>query len=141
MKSVATFHQQHVEIMEMIEELRPLLTKEELGIKPVAITAHRLLCELVQKVKEHLAGEDKSLYPELLVHEDPKVKSIAWGFISGEQSIRKWFGEYHKKWLKDCDFNFTDEFLEETNEIIEALIKRVEREESFLFPKLEKADR
>jgi hemerythrin-like domain-containing protein len=71
-----------------------------------------------------------------LIHEDPRVKSIAWGFISGEKPLRRTFDEYYKKWLKDCDFNFSDEFLEETREIFDMLTYRIDREEQVLFPKL-----
>ena len=129
MKPIATYYEQHAELMEMIDELRPLLTMDKLSIGPVAKTAHGMLCELGKKVKAHLADEDQSLYPELLVHEDPKVKSMAWGFISGEKPLRRWFKDYNDKWLKDCDFEFTEEFLEETNEVIALLIDRVTRED------------
>ena len=139
MKPIATYYEQHAELMEMIDELRPLLTMDKLSIAPVAKTAHGMLCELGKKVKEHLADEDHSLYPELLVHEDPKIKSMAWGFISGEKPLRRWFKDYNDKWLKDCDFEFTEEFLKETNEVIALLIDRVTREEKILFPKLDQA--
>jgi hypothetical protein len=64
------------------------------------------------------------------------VKSIAWGFISGEKPLRKTFDDYHKKWLKNCDFNFTESFLQETREVFDMLQYRIERENQVLFPKL-----
>jgi hemerythrin-like domain-containing protein len=120
----------------MIDDLRSILTPEQLKIRPNAKTAYELLCDLAKKVKRHLAEEDKQLYPNLLIHEDPKVKSIAWGFISGEKPLRRTFDEYHKRWLKNCDFNFTDDFVEETREIFDMLSYRIDREEQVLFPKL-----
>jgi hypothetical protein len=39
--------------------------------------------------------------------------------------------------LKNCDFNFTEEFLQETNEVFDMLLYRIEREEQVLFPKLQ----
>lgn len=126
----------YAELRQMIADLNSILSMEQLRIRPNAKTAYELLCDLGERVRGHLAEEDRSLYPSLLIHEDPKVKSIAWGFISGEKPLRKSFDDYHKRWLKNCDFNFTEEFLTETREIFEMLSQRIEREEQVLIPKL-----
>jgi hypothetical protein len=136
MQTLSSYRNRHAELMQMIEDLQSILHPEQLKIRPNAKTAYQLLCDLSDKVKEHLAEEDRGLYPSLLIHEDPKVKSIAWGFISGEKPLRKTFDDYHKKWLKNCDFNFTESFLQETHEVFEMLTNRIEREEQVLFPKL-----
>jgi hemerythrin-like domain-containing protein len=136
MSTLEAYRNTHAELRQMIDDLRSLITPEQLRIRPNAKTAYALLCDLGTKVKSHLAEEDRNLYPTLLIHEDPKIKSIAWGFISGEKPLRKTFDEYHKRWLKDCDFNFTDAFLEETREIFDMVDKRIDREEQVLFPKL-----
>ena len=136
MQTLSSFRSRHAELMQMIDDLQAILNLEQLKIRPNAKTAYQLLCDLSDKVKEHLAEEDKGLYPSLLIHEDPRVKSVAWGFISGEKPLRKSFDDYHKKWLKNCDFNFTDDFLRETHEIFDMLVGRIEREEQVLVPKL-----
>jgi hemerythrin-like domain-containing protein len=136
MQTLDGYRSRHSELREIIDDLRVILTPAQLNIRPNARTAYQLLCELSGKVKDHLAEEDRQLYPTLLIHEDPRVKSIAWGFISGEKPLRRTFDEYHKRWLKDCDFSFTDELLEQTHEILDMLSCRIEREEQVLFPKL-----
>jgi hypothetical protein len=136
MQTLASFRNRHAELTQMVEDLQSILTPEMLKIRPNARTAYQLLCDLSDKVKEHLSEEDRGLYPSLLIHEDPRVKSIAWGFISGEKPLRKTFDDYYKRWLKNCDFNFTDAFLAETAEIFDMLTDRIEREEQVLFPKL-----
>jgi len=136
MQTLSSYRDRQAELLQMIEDLQPLLTPERLSIRPNAKTAYELLCDLGDKVKEHLAEEDKGLYPSLLIHEDPKVKSIAWGFISGEKPLRKTFDDYYKKWLRHCDFNFTDELLQESREVFDMLQYRIERENQVLFPKL-----
>ena len=136
MSNIESYRSTHAELMQMISDLRSIMNVDALKIRPTAKTAHEMLCDLGDRLRVHLADEDKSIYPSLLIHEDPKVKSIAWGFISGEKPLRRTFDEYHKKWLKDCDFNFTDEFLEETREIFDMLTYRIDREEQVLFPKL-----
>jgi hemerythrin-like domain-containing protein len=136
MPTLDSYRGTHAELRQMIDDLRSVLTLDQLRVRPNAKTAYELLCDLGEKVRTHLAEEDRSLYPSLLIHEDPKVKSIAWGFISGEKPLRKTFDDYHKRWLKNCDFNFTDEFLAETHEVFDMVSKRIEREEQVLFPKL-----
>jgi hemerythrin-like domain-containing protein len=136
MQTYDGYRSNHAELRQMIEDLRLLTQPEQLKIRPNAKTAYQLLCDLAKKVKAHLAEEDKQLYPNLLIHEDPKVKSIAWGFISGEKPLRRCFDEYYKRWLKNCDFNFTEEFLEQTHEIFDMIAYRIDREEQVLFPKL-----
>ncbi|MFP4062315.1 MAG: hemerythrin domain-containing protein [Halochromatium sp.] len=136
MQTLEGYRVSHAELRQMIDDLRSLMAPEQLKIRPNAKTAYQLLCDLAKKVKLHLAEEDKQLYPNLLIHEDPRVKSIAWGFISGEKPLRRSFDEYYKRWLKNCDFNFTDAFLEETHEIFDMLSYRIDREEQVLFPKL-----
>jgi hemerythrin-like domain-containing protein len=136
MPTLDSYRGTHAELRQMIDDLRSILSLDQLRVRPNAKTAYELLCDLGEKVRRHLAEEDRSLYPSLLIHEDPKVKSIAWGFISGEKPLRKTFDDYHKRWLKNCDFNFTDEFLAETHEVFDMVSKRIEREEQVLFPKL-----
>jgi hemerythrin-like domain-containing protein len=136
MHTLDSYRGTHGELRQMIDDLRSILSMEQLRIRPNAKTAYELLCDLGEKVRRHLAEEDRTLYPSLLIHEDPKVKSIAWGFISGEKPLRKTFDDYHKRWLKNCDFNFTEEFLAETQEMFDMISYRIEREEQILFPKL-----
>ena len=133
-----TLRDRQSELQSMISDLQAILDEDLLKIRPNAKTAYELLCDLSKLVKDHLSEEDKGLFPSLLVHEDPKLKSIAWGFINGEKPLRKSFEDYHRKWLKDCDFNFTSEFLQESNDIFELVAKRIEQEQTILFPKLEK---
>ena len=136
MPDLTSYRNSHMALRQMIDDLKSILTPDMLKIRPNAKTAYELLCELGTKVRSHLAEEDRSLYPTLLIHEDPKIKSIAWGFISGEKPLRKVFDAYHKRWLKSCDFKFTDDFLVETHEVFDMVASRIDREEQVLFPKL-----
>jgi hypothetical protein len=127
----------HAEMLDVIGDLRAMMTKEQLSIRPNAMTAHKLICELAEKMKGHMAEQDKSIYPDLLIHQDPKLKSMAWGFLNGQKPMRKQFDNYHAKWLKNCDFNFSDEFIADTFEIFDMIEDRIKREESILIPTLE----
>lgn len=135
-RTLESYRDTHTELRELIDDLKALLTPEQLSIRPNARTAYQLLCDLGIRVRQHLAEEDRSLYPSLLIHEDPKVKSLAWGFISGEKPLRKTFDEYHRRWLKNCDFQFSESFLSETHEVFAMVQSRISREEEVLLPKL-----
>lgn len=136
MHDLAHYHESHSELRQMIADLQSLLTPEMLQIRPNAKTAYQLLCDLGTKVKAHLGEEDRGVYPSLLIHEDPRVKSLAWGFINGEKPLRRAFDDYHRRWLKNCDFNFTQEFLNESRGIFQMVADRIDRENHILFPKL-----
>ena len=127
----------HAEMLDVISDLRAMMTKEQLSIRPNAMTAHKLICELADKMKGHMSEQDKSIYPDLLIQQDPKLKSMAWGFLNGQKPMRKQFDQYHAKWLKNCDFNFSDEFVADTFEIFDMIEDRIKREESILIPTLE----
>ncbi len=127
----------HGEMQDMINDLRAMMTEDQLKIRPNAMTTHRLLCELADKMKSHMTSQDQEIYPGLLIHEDPKLKSMAWGFLNGQKPMRKQYDDYYNKWLKNCDFNFTKEFVAETFEIFDMIDERIEREKSILIPTLE----
>jgi hemerythrin-like domain-containing protein len=136
MYDLAHYRSSHTDLRQMIEDLKSLLTPEMLKIRPNAKTAYQLLCELGTKVRAHLGEEDRGVYPSLLIHEDPRVKSLAWGFINGERPLRRAFDDYHRRWLKNCDFNFSQEFIDESRDIFQMVSDRIDRENQVLFPKL-----
>jgi hemerythrin-like domain-containing protein len=139
MQTLEDFRTHHREIRAMIVRLERLLTAEQLQVRPNAMVAHQLICHLAERVKQHLAEEDRGLYPALLVHEDPRIKSIAWGFISGERPLRRLFEAYRQRWLADCELRFEPAFLSETRDMLGLIQDRIQREEQTLFPRLEQA--
>lgn len=137
MQPVDVYHDQHQELAAMVEDLRPLLNEKSLKIRPVISTTRKLLREITGKLRDHLHGEDKELYPSLLAHEDDDIRTAARDFISGQHALRQWTEQYHKKWLRDDDRIFDDRFIADTNELLTLLAARVDREERFLFPRLQ----
>ena len=136
MQTLGEYRGTHSDLRRMIDDPRELLTMEQLSIRPNARTAYELLCDLGERVDRHLAQEDHDLYPSLLMHEDPRVNSMAWGFIIGEMPMRKIFADYRARWLQDCDFNFTDQFLLDTDKVFTLVAHRLDGEEQVLFPKM-----
>ena len=136
MQTLDGYRTTHSDLRQMIDDLRTLLTEEHLRINSNVRAAYEQLCDLGEQVSRHLTEEAHNVFPALLMHEDPKVKSIAWGFISGEGLMRKTFEDYYRRWLKNCDFNFAGEFLAETRDMFAMVAQRLEREERVLLPKM-----
>lgn len=139
MSTLESMKGSHADMQNIISDLRAMMTKEQLSIRPNAMTTHKMICDLAEIMKGHMSDQDRGVYPDLLTHQDPKLKSMAWGFLNGQKPIRKNFEQYHSKWLKNCDFNFTDEFVADTFEIFDMIEDRIQREETILIPTLEKS--
>ncbi|MCG7869583.1 MAG: hemerythrin domain-containing protein [Candidatus Thiodiazotropha taylori] len=139
MSTLESMKGSHTDMQQIISDLRAMMTREQLSIRPNAMTTHKMICDLAEMMKGHMSDQDRGVYPDLLTHQDPKLKSMAWGFLNGQKPIRKQFERYHNKWLKNCDFNFSDEFIAETFEIFDMIEDRIQREETILIPTLEKS--
>lgn len=136
MRTLDGYRSTYSDLRRMIDELRSILTPEQLRIRPNAQTAYELLCDLGERVRRHLAEEDRGLYPTLLINDDPDVKSIAWGFLSSENPLRQSFDDYYSRWLKGSDRDYDEEFLAETYSVFEMVADRIDKEEEVLIPKL-----
>lgn len=125
------------EISEIASTLRAMLSPDQLQIRSIAQVAKRLLCDLCGRVATHLIEEDEDLYPSLLAHGDIRIQHMAWGFQVGDRPLRRQFEAYDQRWLKDCDFEFTEQFLDDTVELLDAIEMRLKREQQVMIPQLE----
>ncbi|WP_456374045.1 hemerythrin domain-containing protein [Thiolapillus sp.] len=140
MTTIADLHRRRRDIVETASVIDNLLTPEQLSVNAIAKVTHILLCDLCEMVTEHLADEHKGLYPNLLTHEKSSVKNMAWGLINNDKLLKPEFSQYKRKWLKDCEFQFTDAFIDDTRGILKSLKQRMDLEETTVIPKLEKAE-
>ena len=111
MTTIDELHRRRKEIIEMASVIEGLMTPQQLAIHPIAKVAHILLCDLCEMMSDHLADEHKGLYPNLLTHGDTSVKNMAWGLINNDKLLKPEFNRYKRKWLRDCEFQFTEEQL------------------------------
>jgi hypothetical protein len=140
MTTIADLHRRRRDIVETASVIENLMTPEQLSVHAIAKVTHILLCDLCEMVTEHLADEHKGLYPNLLTHEESSVKNMAWGLINNDKLLKPEFSQYKRKWLKDCEFQFTDAFIEDTRGVLKSLRQRMELEENTVIPKLERAE-
>ena len=138
MTTINTLQIQRREILEIVAVVKGMLSPEQLRIGPIAKVAHILLCDLCEKMSEHLAEEHKGVYPSLLTHDNPEIKNMAWGLINNDNLLKPEFTKYKKRWLKDCEFQFTEAFLADTEGLLDTLQNRMDLEQKSVLPRLEK---
>ena len=137
MTTLNEMHKRRHEIREMATVIRNLMTPEQLAIGPIAKVTHILLCDLCELMSEHLADEHKGVYPALLSHSEQYINNMAWGLINNDKLLKPEFGAYKKRWLKDCEFQFSDEFVRDTNDILDSLNQRLDLEKNTIMPRMQ----
>ncbi len=126
------FREQHADMLKITTEITPHLYVEEL--KNDASKVRLLLSKLLGKLAIHLAMEDQSLYPQMLVHTDEQVKEMARKFMDEMGGLGEAVNAYRNKWPSDLPIQEEPaEFIAQTNEIFIALANRIERENRELY--------
>ena len=135
-----------------------MLTYDQLNIQNDRITeltnvldnllSDRLLCDssvtselffrYVDMVKEHLELTDSKLYSQLLTQGDTDITNTANRFMGGSKEIKRIFAKYLKKWCQlqkqQLLVKNYDEFTEETKEVFEMVLDRIQDETEHLYP-------
>lgn len=100
-------------------------------------TACNLFFNYIEKVQGHLDVVDH-LYANLLTDQDQNVNNVARLFMSGEQEIKKIITQYVKKWCNktkhELIINDYDKFIDDTKEIFELVLSRIQDETEKLYP-------
>ncbi len=130
MSITSNLRRQHTEILALASEIRGALQQDPAGIESI----EKLLPALTGKIKIHLAMEDNALYPLLLDAAEAETRRLAADYLNEMGNFTVLFAEYHQKWnsrqkIKDR----IDEFSRETQNILNALTKRITREEQGLY--------
>ena len=101
------------------------------------LRTNTVFCELLQRFHErldsHLKHEARSIYPELLSHDDKNIKQIAKAFISNTHELERITSKYVKRWCNHINTINHTEFETETMEVFRLVNERIELEESHLF--------
>lgn len=132
MSKTKMFRDQHDDLLKAASKLKAELNADKLGRD--AVPAKSALAQLLGKLSVHLAMEDKSLYPQLLKHSDQRVQTTASRFVSEMGAIGKVLGDYQKAWPSDAAIQQNPRgFVQQTGTILEALGRRIEKENSELY--------
>lgn len=126
---------QNDRITELTNVLDNLLSDRRLCDSSVT---SELFFRYVARVKEHLELTDSKLYSQLLTQGDSNITNTANRFMGGSKEIKRIFARYLKKWcqLQKQQLLVTnyDEFTEETKDIFEMVLDRIQDETEHLYP-------
>lgn len=137
MPDTYSYRKDHSEIVRLIEEISPLLDFNM--VSDDADTIYALFTKLSDKLFPHLTSESRHLYPFLYIHQDSEVRLPAIRFYYKHKEIMKDLEEYQLKWPDSSSIQKRPfEFIKDCNGFIDTLRQRIEKENSVLFPLIEK---
>jgi hemerythrin-like domain-containing protein len=121
----------------LIEEISPFLIFNMVSDDSDSVYA--LFEKLSDKLFPHLTTESKHLYPFLYIHQDSEVRLPAIKFYYRHKEIIKNLEEYLMKWPNSASIkNRPFEFIKDCNCFFDTLRLRIEKENTVLFPLIEK---
>ncbi len=134
---IGDLKQQHEDICELMNVLSLLVPDKAVRKSHIV---EELFARLAKKVGEHITLEDRTLYKELLVHEDLEVQRTARNFLSGSHELKRLFSQYiHNA----CRHRSTEEacaaFVKETHDVFGLLQERIKIEENKFYPLADRA--
>jgi Hemerythrin HHE cation binding domain len=137
--STDNLRRQHRELLRLARELAARLHGAA-----VATDATRLRSQIAALsgiLNVHLAMEDGVMYPRLLVHEDPRIRTLAARYVDEMGDLKKVFADYSRRWnTPEAMRAAPAEFIRESRAVLDALTRRIGREEGELYPLVD-ADR
>ena len=105
-----------------------------------ADAVYRELSSLSGILKVHLAMEDRSLYPHLVTHRDPHLRTLALRFLGERAAIRRDYDDYRARWPSASAIEAQAErFVEETRLVLGMLWNRMKMEDDVLHPEIVRA--
>lgn len=132
MAQTDNFRRQHDELLQLAGEMAPLLGAETLQREAVKVRA--ILAALAGKLNVHLSAEDNALYPRLLNHKDPQVAELARRYQEEMGGLKEAFGAYLSRWPSAAQIQKDPgRFAGETRGILEALGRRIDKENKGLY--------
>lgn len=139
MASFEELHRQNHKITELTNILQHLLGDRSLCDSDVTCG---LFFEYVNAVKEHMAVTDSGMYSKLLGSGDQKLNNIANRFMGGSREINRIFSAYLKRWCKlknkELVIKEYDAFMQDTQEMFEIVLDRIQSETEHLYPAVRK---
>lgn len=133
--NIDRFKQQHVEILSAIHALRKLAHQ---GIAEHAVDITDELKSLARVVTQHLAVEDRILYPSLEKGSDEKVARMSASYQADMKGIASGFIRFSRHWADARQLASQPEaFRSEANIVLKRVHERLQRENREFYPAIE----
>lgn len=132
MDLIKTLKEQHIEILHDFSNLAGVLKKNNSEIKDLSEELGELRTFLIS----HLELEDKLIYPKFVKSKQPELNKLGRTFSEEMLKISKSVMLFFKTYMYE-EFETLKKdkvFLKEFNEIVSAVKKRVQIEETILYP-------
>lgn len=134
--NTTSLKRQHTEVMELANYILDNINHNTVSQNLNDIA--KSLNIITGKLKIHLLNEDKYLYPELMNSTDQSLNSFGKKYSEEMVRVAKAYEDYKSKYNTAIKIQQdTEKFSEDTKHIFEALLGRIEREESELYPLLQ----
>lgn len=124
---------QHHDIGNILGELQKSIKSPD-EVQERALEISLKVSQLAGNLKIHLRSEDDNFYPSLLRSEDQRVREIANKFVKEMGDLGEAFDQYRVKYIRKANIEQEPEnFIRDTAQVINAILKRVEKEETELY--------
>ena len=126
------YKEDHAELLKIIEEIKQNLDSDKLTKN--AKICRKLVLDLLNYLNVHLLAEDNMLYPKLLKSSSDSIKKTAQNVLKDTGSVSQDIDIYKRTWTDLFEIqNNTEEFIKQTNKILESLSSRIEKENNELY--------
>lgn len=134
MPEVEKLRREHAQLVEIVGRLSAAVAEPR---PRAASELFRLRKELTSTLIAHLKAEDWLLYPRLLTSRDPRIARTARAFNEEMGGLAEAYAAYSYKWTAtSIEADWTG-YCAETRGIIDALTRRIDRENNELYPLFE----
>lgn len=135
------FRKTHEDIKGLVGQISQRLNPAQLrNDNNLSREVSRLLANLTGTLTFHFTMEDKLLYPYMLGVSDKSVAETAQRYMAEIGGLAKVYEQFNKKWSsREAIRTNAEQFCSETRDLFDAMGKRVEREESELYPLYDKS--
>ncbi len=138
MTKIPELKTQNLKIKELSRVLEYLISNKEMCNTQVTCD---LFLDYAEQVTHHLYLEEKDVYGHLLNHHDSQIRNTSNDFFSGSIEIKRVFNEYLGRWCRNKKLRVIkhQEFLQDSKDIFELVLNRVNAETTILYPMIEDA--
>lgn len=137
MTDLAKLRQEHAELLDIARRLRGLIARPG---PPPQRDLFEIRREFASTLIGHLKAEDWALYPRLLASDDAHIASTARAFSEEMGGLAATFVAYIEQWKADTIADDWAGYCRDSSALIDALTKRIGRENRELYPLLERLD-
>ncbi len=132
MNIIKRYQSQHKIIITLCKQLLSLGTIDEVKQDPEFVL--KIFTTLDNILSLHLQSEDENLYPQLLSHKNSLIKNTSISMRNELLETTSAYADYKNKYLskENIQHNPAD-YVNDTKTIINALLTRIEKEETELY--------